>query len=417
MSNRNESRGALVAAWMVLAAVGCGVQAHKLGLEGATGAAGDPGSGAAGTGATAGSSGFAGISGVAGNVAPTGEAGISGGAGTTGFAGATGAAGDGFPTGEAGTGAAGSGAPAGAAGAGAPGTGAAGTNATGAAGTAAPSGVTVMLGTTAVPKEKAIAFIHFGHSNMAGRGRTPAASKPYHMTETDPRAWMYHSATLAPFTGGARGGFEPALEPKTAGDRASVRQAANLAGGPGTSLVKQAAAMSPANHFISVGYGVASVYCSEYLPGGLYYNNIATPAKELKGKVTFAAILIYLGITERHGTTADIQNYPNCINQLVTALRNDIGEPNLPVLINGYEVCSNRELAPTAAFAQAITPRIAAIPTTVSNSAVVPADNPTIPCESEPNEPDGDHHFTLDGHKEYMRRALQIMKDKGWWRW
>ena len=75
-------------------------------------------------------------------------------------------------------------------------------------------------------------------------------------------------------------------------------------------------------------------------------------------------------------------------------------------------------LAPTSTFGQAIIPRIAAVPEIVSNSAIVPTDNPIIPIEVEPNEPDGDHHFTLDGHREYMRRVLQTMKkDKGWWRW
>jgi len=125
----------------------------------------------------------------------------------------------------------------------------------------------------------------------------------------------------------------------------------------------------------------------------------------------------YLGITERHGTAQDIQNFPTCINQLVTAIRNDVGEPNLPVLINGYEMAATRNLAPTSSFAQQIIPRIAMIPTTVSNSAVVPTDNPNIPIEVEPNEPDGDHHFTLDGHKEYVKRLLQTMQDKGWRHW
>jgi hypothetical protein len=32
-------------------------------------------------------------------------------------------------------------------------------------------------------------------------------------------------------------------------------------------------------------------------------------------------------------------------------------------------------------------------------------------------EPDGDHHFTLDGHKQYAQRLIQTMKDKGWWHW
>ena len=43
--------------------------------------------------------------------------------------------------------------------------------------------------------------------------------------------------------------------------------------------------------------------------------------------MTFAAIVIMLGITERHGTGADISGYSDCINKLVTAIRNDVGRP------------------------------------------------------------------------------------------
>jgi hypothetical protein len=391
---------AVAVAWVFVVA-GCGVQAHKIednfagaaGVVGTTGAAGASASGAAG------------VTGAAGTGLP-GAGGDSGSAGTFG----SGAAGT---TGSAGVGAAGTSA-SGAAGV----TGAAGSGATGAAGTTGnPSGVTVMLGGTAVPKENAIAFIHFGHSNMAGRGRNPTGSRPYHFMQTNPHAWMYHAASQGPYATGALAGFELAIEPKTSGDRSNVRQAANPTGGPGTTLVKQAAEMAPDKYFISLGYGVGSIYCTEYLRGTDAYDRAMTAAKELKGKVTFGAIIILLGITERHGTAADIQNYPSCLNELVTAVRTDLGEPNLPFILNGYEMCSNRDLAPNGAFAQAIIPRIAAVPTTVSNSAIVPTDNPLIPCEVEPNDPDGDHHFTLDGHREYMRRVLQIMKDKGWWRW
>ena len=28
-----------------------------------------------------------------------------------------------------------------------------------------------------------------------------------------------------------------------------------------------------------------------------------------------------------------------------------------------------------------------------------------------------DHHFNFDGHKEWTRRVLQIMQDKGWFPW
>ncbi|HEY0713333.1 MAG TPA: hypothetical protein VGF45_11715, partial [Polyangia bacterium] len=109
----------------------------------------------------------------------------------------------------------------------------------------APSGEGVMLGGQFVPKERAIAFIHFGHSNMAGRGEGPANLRPFFFTENDPRAWMFHAT-------GPQAGFLPAKEPFTAGDGTSRSR---NSGGPGTAIVKNAAAMGkPEYHFISVGF-------------------------------------------------------------------------------------------------------------------------------------------------------------------
>jgi hypothetical protein len=399
---------ALALAALLLAANGCGVQGHKIAVGG-SGAAGDgiidPGSGAAGTSGAAGAgSGLAGVSGAAGDGSPAGAAGVSGAAGdgNQGVAGTNGAAGTGS-SGVAGT----SGA------AGTNGSGAAGT--TGAAGTGAPSGVTINIGGTMVPKEDVIAFIHFGHSNMAGRGMNPTASRPYHFMQTDPHAWMYHAASQAPFPAGAKAGFELAIEPKTAGDSRNNRNPSNPYGGPGTTLAKQAAALAPGKYAVSLGFGQASAYCAQFKPGALYYDKLASAAKELKGKVTFGGIVILLGITERHGTMADLDGFPACIKAIADQLRADTGEPNLPVLISGYEMGATRNLAPTTAFAKLMIDRIAQIPMLDKNAAVI--DTTGIPIEVEPNEPDGDHHFTLDGHRMYMGKLLQTMKDKGWWRW
>jgi hypothetical protein len=274
----------------------------------------------------------------------------------------------------------------------------------GAAG-APPSGVTIKIGTATVAKEDAIAFVHFGHSNMAGRGVDPAATRPYFFNETDPHAWMYHSGK----------GFEPALEPGTAGDGGN-RLNGQVSGGPGTALVKQAAALAPNKYFISVGFGRSSAYCSQFVPGALYYNQVITAAKELKGKVTFAAIVILLGITERHGTQADIDNYPQCIKTLVTAVRTDLGEPNLPLLLCDYEMGTTGPNNPTSTFAKAIRPKILSVPDVVSNAVIIPTDNPIV--EIQPDNSTNDwHHFSLNGHKEYTRRVLQTMQDKGWWHW
>lgn len=261
-------------------------------------------------------------------------------------------------------------------------------------GTGGRSGVTVDVNGTMLPKEDVIAFVHIGHSNMFGYGTSPSSSKAYHMTDVDLRAWQYHD-----------GKWTPALE-RTA---TSGKTTAAPGAGPGTSLMKQAVELAPSRYFVSLGYGVGSAYCTQFKRGGLYYDEFMAGPKALKGKVTFGAIVIMLGITERHGTDQDIQNYPNCINDVVSAIRSDLGEPNLPLLISDYEMgATGSELSPTGAFGTKMIPRIREVPNVVSRSAIVPTDGLGM---------QDDHHFNLDGHKEWTKRLLTIMKDKGWFPW
>ena len=255
------------------------------------------------------------------------------------------------------------------------------------------SGVTLDLGGSPVAKENIIAFIHIGHSNMAGRAVGPQSSRPYFFNQPDPRGWMYKIG-MPP---------QPAKEPNTAGDDLS-----GTYGGPGTALIKQAAALAPSKYFMSLGFGKTSAYCSQFLPGALYYDTLMKAPLAIKDRVTFGAIVIMLGITERHGTSADITGYSGCINKLVTAIRTDVGRPDLPLLITDYEQEATGALAVTSSFAQSVMPEIRKVPTVVSNSAIVPTDDLAM---------QDDHHFNFDGHKEWTRRVLQIMKDKGWFPW
>jgi hypothetical protein len=268
--------------------------------------------------------------------------------------------------------------------------------AAGAAGTAPPTAAPPMaldLGGTPVAKEDVIAFIHIGHSNMAGRATGPTADRPYFFTDTDPHAWMYHT------------GSAPALakEPYTAGDNLM-----GTYGGPGTALLKQAVQMAPTKYFMSLGFGKESAYCSQFLPGALYYDTLIAAAKAIKDRVTFGAIVIMLGITERHGTSADVTGYSTCINTLVTDIRNDVGRPDLPLLITDYEQEATGDLAITGAFAQSIIPEIHKIPMVVSNSVLVPTDGLGM---------QDDHHFNFDGHKVWTQRVLDLMKSNGWFPW
>jgi hypothetical protein len=274
----------------------------------------------------------------------------------------------------------------------APGTEPASNEVTGTAPIAPPlSGVTINLGGVDVPKEHAIAFIHIGHSNMAGRASRPNGSRPFHFEETHPRAWLYHPGNPP----------ELALEPNTAGDTRNA--------GPGTALVKEAAMLAaPDHYFISLGFGVPSAYCTQFLPSGLYYDQLIAGPLSIKDRVTFGGIFIYLGITERHGNEADRTGFANCINELTTAIRNDVGAPDLPLLINDYEVEGTGEFAVGGEVANAIMPQIAKIPSTVTNSALVSAEGLGM---------QDNHHFNLDGHRVWVQRALTTMQDKGWFPW
>lgn len=252
------------------------------------------------------------------------------------------------------------------------------------------SGVTITLDGVDVPKEHAIAFIHIGHSNMAGRARSPNSSRAFHFEETHPRAWKY------------RPGSPPALAVEPTADDEPFA-------GPGTALVKEAAMLAaPDRYFISLGFGVPSAYCTQFLPSGLYYDQVMEGPLAIKDRVTFGAIFIYLGITERHGTEADRTGFADCINQLVTSIRNDVGAPDIPLLINDYEVEGTGEFRLGGEVANAIMPQIARIPSTVANSALVSAEGLGM---------QDNHHFNLDGQRVWAQRALATMQEKGWFAW
>ncbi|RYZ10247.1 MAG: hypothetical protein EOO73_01330 [Myxococcales bacterium] len=262
----------------------------------------------------------------------------------------------------------------------------------GGGGAPALSGVTIQLGSATVPKERAIAFIHLGHSNMAGYGVSPASSAPYHFQDTNPRAFEYHAGNPPAL----------ALEP-------TARTTTQRLAGPGVSLLKEALAVAgPDYYFISLGYGQNSAYCSQFLPGSLYYDELIAASKAIKGRVTFGGIFMYLGITERHGAASDVNGFPNCVNALVTAIRNDVGEPNLPLLMNDYEVEGSGEFAADGAVATAIRPQIAKVPMTVASSALVS-------CQGLGMQ--DDHHFNLDGQRTWAQRAIMTMQQKGWFPW
>jgi hypothetical protein len=254
-----------------------------------------------------------------------------------------------------------------------------------------------MINGTFVPKEKAIVFIHFGHSNMRGMAVDPASLHSY-FYDTQPNLWTYQGNNV----------FQLAHEPTA--PEGNMTQA-----GPGMALLKTASAMVPATggyQFISIGRGISSDTTVDYLPTGLVYPSFITNrAKQLVGKVTFGAVFIMLGITERHLPTSQQPGYPGRVQTIVAAIRADLGEPNLPVLYCDYEQNALGILAPTGSVGVVILPLTRMLPSLIKNLVLVPTDN--IPREDY----EDDHHFNMTGHQIWATSAIGLMVSNNWFPW
>jgi Carbohydrate esterase, sialic acid-specific acetylesterase len=353
--------------------VGCGVQKHltapETGSAGTTGAAAT--TGAAGTIGTAGTTGTAGTS---------GEAGISGEAGTTGEAGTSGEGGSTVVAGRGGTGSGARG-----------GTGGGTAGVTGAGGSAT-SGPGVMINGKFVPKDKAIVIIHIGHSNMRGQASGPSSLRSYFYNTQD-GLWSY------------KGSFTLAKEP-------TAPEGTMTLAGPGMAILHSAQMALQAGsdaQVISIGYGKGSLTTVDYAKSGSYYPIFMNWAQQLKGNVTFAGVVIMLGITDgEHLPTNQVPGFPSRVAQIVADIRSDLGEPNLPVLFCDYEQMATGTLAPTGSVGKVMQPLVRMLPGMIPNLVLVPTDG---------LEMQDDHHFDMQGHKDWAARVVMLMQSNGWWKW
>jgi Carbohydrate esterase, sialic acid-specific acetylesterase len=241
-----------------------------------------------------------------------------------------------------------------------------------------------------VPKDHALVFVHYGHSNMAGHGINPTSLRPL-FYDTDPHLWTYQGNNQ----------FTLAREP-TAPDNTN-------GAGPGMAWLKTALAKAgPDYYFISIAKGRGSAHSDEFMKGGLYYSTFMDRAVQLKGKVTFAGVFVMLGITERHMPLNLQGGFADRTVQTINDIRADLGEPNLPVLHTDYEVTATGSLGVDTDLGRRIRPLILSLPQRLGNVAIIPTDQITL---------EDDHHFTLAGHKLWVERGVQIMIDRGWFPW
>ena len=255
-----------------------------------------------------------------------------------------------------------------------------------------PGAVTIEIAGMAVPREKAIVILHFGPTNMLGQARTPQAMRPYFFS-TQPRLWAYRG----------NGRFVPATEPTASGG------ATRSTAGPGMALLRAAASLAPEDfHFVSIGLGVGSATSQDWSKGGLYYSGVMDLATQLRGRVTFGAAVVMLGITDRHLPLAQQPGFADRVTKIAGDVRADLALPDLPFLHTDYEMESTGELAADSEVGRRFRPLILSLPDRISRSAIVPTDMLGM---------EDDHHFNLSGQKDWSDRTIRILVDRGWAPW
>ena len=352
---------------------GCGVEIHRYAKttsgSGGSGEPSEPGSG--------GASGSGNGNGGSGTVGSGGRGGAGGTAGSTGRGGAAGS-----PSGTGG---------------GSPGNDASAAGGNGGAGMPPDppaSGNGIMVGGKFVPQEKAIVFIHVGHSDMAGRADGPANLRPF-MFDTHPQLWVY-----------AKGGtFRAAKEP-TAGDAGSVGKS-----GPGMALLKTAVEKAPDYTFISIGHGHSGAqmgYCPNFRKDKLIWPIFMDAARELKGKVTFGGLFVMFGITEYHLGPSGLASTGDCILGLANDVRAELGAPEMPLLVGGWNEGGTGIYSPNGDYGRVVRPQLDMLPSRDPRTGLIPTMG--LPMQD-------DRHLNMAGQKLWAERALMIMEEKGFLPW
>jgi hypothetical protein len=257
-----------------------------------------------------------------------------------------------------------------------------------------PSGATVTIGGTAVPKEKAIVFIHIGHSDMCGRATGPGSLMPF-FYGTDPHLWVY----------GKGGKWSPAKEPTACPEPGATRA------GPGMAILKTALAHAPDSYFISIGHGHSgstSGYCPNFRRAGLLYGTFMDAAKELKGKVTFGGIYTMFGITEYHLGTPGLMSLGDCLAGIAKDVREDLGDPEIPLMVGDWNMGGTGIYSPTGQYGTIARPQIQLVPMKTTRAAVIPTNGLSM---------EDDRHLNMTGHKLWAERGFMLMQEKGWAPW
>lgn len=165
-------------------------------------------------------------------------------------------------------------------------------------------------------------FLLMGQSNMKGRGRMPA--EPLN----DPRIIMMHKRT---------DGFLHARHPlHLVGSPQDFKGADNAGVGPGLAFAKSISVAQKDARVLLIPCAVGGTSLGKWQPGQRLYEETVRRAKLAlrmgpKGKTRIAGALWLQGESDS-GTAERIAKYAASLDRMITSLRTDLGNPNLPFI-------------------------------------------------------------------------------------
>jgi hypothetical protein len=264
----------------------------------------------------------------------------------------------------------------------------------------------VTLGGTNVPKEKFVVYLMIGHSNMAGIDLAHSDGT------VNPKDWSWPIASKQ---------WIPAKETPNAGRAAGL--SGHGEGGPGMPFLKGMTAAYPDYWFGAINNASLSATCrgentgnnssgldptdNRYYKGTYLYQQILDAAKAVQAEVTLGGILCMLGTVDATRTNETVcRAFSDDISQLVKDLRSDLGLPNLPFIMGGYEAGATGDFALTKPLPAIVDAQIKLIPSKLPYAAVV---------DSKGIQMLDDHHYTANvGQPEWAKRAVAIIQANKW---
>jgi hypothetical protein len=147
---------------------------------------------------------------------------------------------------------------------------------------------------------------------------------------------------------------------------------------------------------------------NRYFKDTYLYNELLTAAKAVQPEATLGGVMCMLGSVEATRTSQAVcEAFSDDLAQLAKDLRADLGVPNLPFIMGGYEAGATGNFALSKPLPAIIDAQIKLLPSKLPFSGVVESKGITML---------DDHHYVATGSGQplWAQRAIAIIQANSW---